>query len=292
MGRSPIHVATLIILLSIISVTVQFILYFFLGISVLTFVISGILILICSHIFLELTLSYESIFNYTLLNTLVCIIIIGLSYFNDGTSFINYHSILLLFVILNLFLPIIYGTIRTLLDSGHKYINFKTFYYNCSFLCIILYIGIIINFLFINNADYIIYYNDFSKINFIPFLTLATLIEDYMDGFMSLSSIANYLLIGILIYIPYGYFISLFLSNQRKVIKFLCLFILPLGVEVLQLILLLGKCDMDDLILGVIGGIFGAFLYFLQNLIFRLVKDEDFLSHRSRYSFYRNDLHF
>jgi glycopeptide antibiotics resistance protein len=292
MGRSPIHAVTLIILSSIISVTIQFGLYYFLGISVLTFVFSGFLILICSHIFLELTISYESIFSYTLLNTLVCLIIIGLSFFNEGTSFINFHPLLLLFVILNIFLPIIYGILRTLLDNGQKYINFKSFYYNCCYLCIVIYIGIIVNLLFLNNSNYIIYYSDFGKINFIPFLTLATLIEDYMGGFMSLASIANYLLIGIIIYVPYGFFISLFLRKQRKIVKFLYLFMLPLSIEVLQLILLLGKCDIDDIILGVIGGIIGTFLYYLQNLIFRFVKDEDFLSQRSRYSFYRNDLHF
>lgn len=292
MRRSPIHVATLIILLSIITVVVQFSLYYFLGITVVTFVLSGILILICSHIFLELSLSYESIFSYTLLNTLVCLIIIGLSYYNEGTSFINYHSILLLFVIINLVLPIIYGTLRTLLDRSQKYINFKSFYYNCSYLFIVLYISTIIYYLFVNNAGYIIYYNDLSKINFIPFLTLATLIEDYIDSFTSLTSIAYYLLIGIAIYIPYGFFISLFLRNQSKIIKLLCLIIFPFIIEALQIILLLGKCDIDDIILGVIGGFIGTLFYYLQNQIFRFIKNEDFLSQRSRYSFYRNNLHF
>lgn len=292
MQRSPLHVVTLIILLSIISVAVQFSLYYFLGISVLTFVVSGILILICSHIFLEHTLSYESIFSYTLLNTLICIIIIGLSYFNEGSSFINYNSILLLFIILNLFLPVIYSTVRTLFDHGHKYIDFKSFYYNCSILSVILYIGIIVNFLFVTNKNYIIYYSDFQKINFVPFLTLATLIEDYIGGYMPISSIINYLLLGILIYIPYGFYISLFLRSQRRQLKFLCLFLLPIIIEGLQKVLSLGKCDMDDIILGVIGGILGVILYFLLNQSFRFVKDEDFLQERSRYSFYRNNLHF
>lgn len=292
MRRSPIHVATLIILLSIITVVAQFSLYYFLGITVVTFVISGILILICSHIFLELSLSYESIFSYTLLNTLVCLIIIGLSYYNEGSSFINYHSILLLFIIINLFLPIIYGTLRTLIDRGQKYINFKSFYYYSSYLCIALYVIIIINLLFINNKDYIIYYSDFSKINFVPFLTLATLIEDYIGKFISLTSIINYLLIGIAIYIPYGFFISLFLRNQSKIIKVLCLIVFPIIIEALQILLLLGKCDIDDVILGAIGGIIGTLLYYLLNLIFRFIKGEDFLSQRSRYSFNRNNLHF
>lgn len=292
MHKSSLHVTTLIILLSIISVAVQFSLYYFLGISVLTFIVSGIIILLCSHIFLERTLSYESIFSYTLLNTFVCIIIIGLSYFTEGTSFISYKPILLLFVVLNLLLPVIYGTIRTMLDRRQKYINFKSFYRNCSILYIIFYIGIIVNFLFLNNTNYIIYYSDFQKINFIPFLTLATLIEDYIGGYMPLSSIVNYLLLGIVIYIPYGFYITLFLRSKKRHLKFLCLPVLPIIIEGLQRVLNLGKCDMDDVILGVIGGIIGIFLYFLQNQIFRFFKNEDFLSERSRYSFYRNNLHF
>ena len=292
MQRSTLHVTTLIIILSIISVAVQFSLFYFLGISILTFVVSGIFVLICSHIFLEHTLSYESLFSYTLLNTLVCIIVIGLSYFNEGTSFINYHPILLLFVMINLFLPVKYGTLRTLFDHGQKYNNFKSFYYNCNIFSIIIYLAIIINLLFLNNANYVIYYSNFQKINFIPFLTIATLIEDYIGGYMPLTSIVNYLLLGIVIYIPYGFYISLFLRSQRRPLKFLCLFVLPVIIEGLQIILNLGKCDIEDVILGVIGGILGGFVYFLLNSLFLIVTDEDFLYERSRYSFYRNNLHF
>ena len=67
---------------------------------------------------------------------------------------------------------------------------------------------------------------------------------------------------NILMFVPLGIFLPLLFPKQRHWGHFLLtVFMLILCVELLQLATMLGSCDIDDLILNVIGASLGFFLW-------------------------------
>lgn len=289
MHRSANHSATLIIILGILTIMIQFGFYYLLGPSLLTIGIAVLLVLLCSHIILEQSHNFESCFSYSLFNIFLCIIIILLSYMGNN-SILPYQPFLLLSVIFNWLVPLLYCIIRSLMDESEKYSNFNTFYRNISIVFLLIYIGVLIDILFLHNENYIIYDTDWQAINFIPFLTLTTLIDDYMAGNVSLQTIFWYAGHYILLFLPYGFYTMLVMRRISRLVRFISLLLFPVMIEVIQGIFLLGKADIDDVIMGFIGAILGAICYFILNKIYHVFTDEDFLYTRPNYSFY-NKLH-
>lgn len=74
---------------------------------------------------------------------------------------------------------------------------------------------------------------------------------------------------NILIFVPYGFFISM-ASTSRGVFQTLFYsFALSLGVEIFQLFARVGSFDVDDLLLNTLGGVLGYILFLICNIIRR-----------------------
>lgn len=286
MQRSPIRIATFIILFSILTVLVQFGVYYFLGSAILIYSLAAFVCLLFSYIFLEQTLSYESCFSYSLLNIFICAVIILLSYFSSKDSLLPYRPDLILFIILNWFIPLLYCIVRNLTDRSFKYAGFHAFYRNTNIVFILFYMGLLVVLLFLKNRSRT------DAVNLIPINTIATLIDDYLNGYVTIGEVIKYFLPGIALFLPYGFYTILLLRYRGRLIRFLALLILPVAVEILQQVFLFGKADVDDVLLGLLGGFIGGLLYHLLNRIYRLVTDEDFLCDRPHYSYLGNSLHF
>lgn len=74
---------------------------------------------------------------------------------------------------------------------------------------------------------------------------------------------------NILIFMPYGYFLTM--AGKRKSF-FRTLFYsmgLSLGVEVMQLLTKVGSFDVDDILLNTVGGVIGFLIYMTGDLIGR-----------------------
>lgn len=101
---------------------------------------------------------------------------------------------------------------------------------------------------------YVVTFQDVSySSNFTPFK------EILRYPIFSISFVKN--VIGNLImFLPYGFFISFFLDlNKKRIILFLSL-IVSLTIEITQL--MIGRVfDVDDILLNVLGGLLGYFLY-------------------------------
>lgn len=95
--------------------------------------------------------------------------------------------------------------------------------------------------------------------NFIPFKELTR----YSIG----SNLFYKNVIGnILLFMPYGFFVSYYLKLDKKRIAFLLVLIVSLSIECIQL--LIGRCfDVDDILLNLIGGMIGFFIYQLLDLL-------------------------
>ena len=71
---------------------------------------------------------------------------------------------------------------------------------------------------------------------------------------------------NILLFMPYGFFASYYLKLNKKRIAFLLILLVSLAIEGVQLVI--GRCfDVDDILLNIIGGMFGYFIYRFLDLI-------------------------
>ena len=71
---------------------------------------------------------------------------------------------------------------------------------------------------------------------------------------------------NMILFIPYGFFISYFIKIKKPIITVILTFIVSLTIEVTQS--LIGRVfDIDDIILNVIGGLAGYILFYLSSHI-------------------------
>lgn len=102
-----------------------------------------------------------------------------------------------------------------------------------------------------------------SNLNLIPFRTLklfSGLLDDHRPHLVRLAVIN--LFGNVFMFIPLGLFLPLLFATFRKLWKTLLISVLIItAVELLQLFTLLGSCDVDDLILNLLGCFLGYILY-------------------------------
>ena len=154
--------------------------------------------------------------------------------------------------------PIVMVTIISLISIRITYVikNKNKFILYEELLKLIFVIYILMFFQIVTYQDVISYGN-----NFIPFKELTR----YSIG----SSLFYKNVIGnILLFMPYGFFVSYYLRFEKKD-KWLALsliFLVSISIECVQL--LIGRCfDVDDILLNLIGGMVGYYVYRLLEIV-------------------------
>lgn len=107
------------------------------------------------------------------------------------------------------------------------------------------------------------------RYNLVPFKEIKRFWE-YREVLGTFTVFAN-LFGNILIFIPYGFLISMFTQAGRFSRSFFWSLALCIGVEIFQLITRVGSFDVDDLILNTLGGILGWLLFEICNTIRRRI---------------------
>lgn len=290
--RSHMEISSMIVFLSIISILVQFIVYYFLASTYMVLGVSCLIVIICTHILLEQTLTFEACSIYTILILFISIIITLLTYFGAGDSFIPFTNTLFAIIVVNWLVPTVHCFIRNMFDHSSRIEKFHSFYRNVSIVFLLFYIAILLYGSLAKDAFPWAYRMKTNGQNFTPFWTIATQIENYINKMIPLNDIIIYLLSRTLIYIPYGFYGVLALRNSSKPIRFMFLLFLPSVIKLIQYFFIPSRCDIDDIIYAYIGGIIGVFLFYLINAVYRGVSGKNFLSKSSEYRFSNNSLHF
>ncbi len=78
------------------------------------------------------------------------------------------------------------------------------------------------------------------------------------------------LLGNVVCFIPFGFVIPILTKKQTALRMFLLSLSASVLVELLQLISMLGSCDVDDIILNTLGGLIGYFLFVVGRGIVRM----------------------
>lgn len=108
---------------------------------------------------------------------------------------------------------------------------------------------------------YVVTFQDvsWSSSNFIP---LKEMFRYSFGSFLFFKNIVG----NMIMFLPYGFFVSYFLRLEKPLPTILLSFVVSCTIETVQLII--GRVfDVDDIILNVIGGTFGFYLYHFVDLI-------------------------
>ncbi len=128
------------------------------------------------------------------------------------------------------------------------------------------------------NKKRFILYKDLSMLIFILYMFLlfelvtSTDFESYSNNFVPFKEIMRYnytsklfyknVLGNMLLFVPFGYFVNYILKNKKFIIGTTLTLITSLSIELIQMNI--GRSfDIDDIILNIIGGIGGYFIYII-----------------------------
>lgn len=131
----------------------------------------------------------------------------------------------------------------------------------------ILYIGFLIYFLFLSDWYGREGVMDEYRYNLELFREIKRFIT-YREQLGTFAVFSN-LFGNILIFMPFGFFISMASSSRGFFKTLFCSLLLSLCVEILQLVTRVGSLDVDDLLLNTIGGVLGYIIFMICNQIRR-----------------------
>lgn len=92
--------------------------------------------------------------------------------------------------------------------------------------------------------------------NFIPLKTICGYIQSFINNSINKSTIIKNLLGNIFLFAPMGILLPCIFQNLHKFKRFLItMIVIVVSVEIIQLVTRTGSCDIDDVILNLIGAI-------------------------------------
>lgn len=103
-----------------------------------------------------------------------------------------------------------------------------------------------------------------NSFNLKPFHTIHLFTKGYINGIVSFRNFSINVIGNLTAFMPYGLFLPLIFKSMRKYYSFLITMILIVVViELLQFVTMSGSCDIDDLILNVLGA---SIVYFITKI--------------------------
>ncbi len=109
---------------------------------------------------------------------------------------------------------------------------------------------------------------DHYRYNLVPFTEIKRYLH-YRHKIGTLNVLLN-LLGNVLCFLPFGYVIPILTQRQTWLRMTLLSMLASILVELLQLVSMLGSCDVDDIFLNTLGGLLGYLLFVLSRKIVRI----------------------
>lgn len=289
MDRRAIKMTALVVILSILSVILDFSVYYFTG-QIDTTIIAAILTsLILSHIFLESSLSYEMSLIFSTITMVLSTIIITLTYYNKLSNILVYQNYIHLVTFLHWMVPMIYNIIRCLFDRGPRFVAFTSYFWKISVIFAVYYIA---NVIYHTILDPIMLPYAFTTTShwYVPFFSTATHIEDFIYMGSGIGELLIYFSKMFALFGPIGFYSSLILRDYDKktdlLVKTGLCVIIPLVFEAISYFQ--GTpLNIDACLYRFFGIFFGILLLKIMDGIFTYFTGEAFLYERNRYSFFQ-----
>jgi glycopeptide antibiotics resistance protein len=144
------------------------------------------------------------------------------------------------------------------------------------------YIAFMIFWLFYYNTAY---HEEGAASQLIPFVTFAGYLEAVIMGNISWKVMALYFVFSGVIFIPFGFLISVAFSRFNILVRLAVVLLFPLLTELMQLWSGKNLFDMDDIIIGFAGGALGILIHNILDSVFLEVCGRNCIGRSKRYSF-------
>ncbi len=106
--------------------------------------------------------------------------------------------------------------------------------------------------------------NILAHINLIPFRTIVTYAVRLAEDSINLDTVVKNLAGNLLLFVPMGTFLPFAFDKMKKLWRAtLVLLVVIVSVELVQILLVIGSFDVDDLMLNMLGGVLGYLIYLL-----------------------------
>lgn len=103
--------------------------------------------------------------------------------------------------------------------------------------------------------------------NIVPFKTINLFLSGYIKGIVSFKNFSMNIFGNLCIFMPYGIFLPLIFKKQEKFRNFFITITLSvIVIELLQFITMSGSCDIDDLMLNVMGACIVFFIFKIKSI--------------------------
>lgn len=103
-----------------------------------------------------------------------------------------------------------------------------------------------------------------TSFNIVPFKTVKLFYNGYINGFVNYKDFYINIIGNLFAFMPYGMFLPLIFKRMNKYYKFLItMIIIIISIELLQFLTMSGSCDIDDLILNLLGA---SIVYFITRI--------------------------
>lgn len=290
-NNSNTKTATWIILLGVLVSVLQYLACRFIGTPAVLFLLSAVLLMAGSFILIHVTQNFEACFGFQLICLLFQVILTVTIYPYTERSLPD-NTTLVLLCMLNWFVPAFLGLLLYLFNRSGHYENYNTFFRNSTIVFVLAYIALLGYGLFWNNAAYHEYQPDNATFSLLPFGTIASNIQAVILDEKTISSLLYYLLSHIVLYVPYGFLLALLLKPLPVIVRLLSLVVLPVLTELLQYFFRLGHSDIDDILLGLIGALFGLLCFVLLNLLCTKATGSEYLEKEERKNYYRSTIRY
>lgn len=162
-------------------------------------------------------------------------------------------------------LTVCYAVIAAWMRGNTTFLYFPVFYRRATIFFYVVYIGLIIYGLFFYDR---IPLEESERFQIVPFATLAAYIEAIWGNVVPFSALVHYILYHAAFFIPYGFLIALACAKLPVAVRVLLLAVLPLVIEAVQSVFRLNRCDIDDFIFALIGGLIGMLCFLLFDSLF------------------------
>lgn len=241
-----------------------YVIYHFLGSEWLGMLLASAILLTGCGVVHAMTGELTELFSYSLLPIVFSGVLGGLARLTP-IAYLPKSEILLLTAILAWLLTVCYAVAAAWLSGNMSSLQFPAFYYRSVTLFYLVYFGIAIYGISVYDRALL---SEADRFQPIPFATLATYLEAAIHQTMSVSLLIQYLMSHLVFFIPYGFFIAMVCNRLHAAVRMVLLAAFPLLVEFLQFMFRLNRCDMDDFLFGLIGGMLGTLVFLLFNGLF------------------------
>ena len=281
MNKRSVNISSLVILLSLLSFLFEMCLYYFIPQHLITVAVAAITSLGLAHFFLESSLNYDYCFLHASFMTITSTAFTIIVYLMQPNVWIAYDYSLIALIIVNWFIPFGYCFIRDFCDRGPRFAEYLFFFYGMSILFLIIYAIALVKLLFVTPLLPPYETMDFGAHNFIPFMATGNYIEDALSHHASITKMITYMLEMIVLGIPAGFYIRVFLRNHSITPRIFTYLFLPFLLEFIQFLTGIGRADIDDYTFYLIGILVGIAIYYIVYRISYEVHNRDLLEDRT-----------